>query len=73
MPVSAVDYKKQVDSGPVILTDEEIKVLSGKIEALVREEYGQEVYERLVRGPGEALMLAAHHLLGWRGLRDLIR
>jgi len=55
---------------PRIMTKDQIDALAEKIVNLVREECLRGQY---CEGPGESLMLAAHRLLGWRGLRDLIR
>lgn len=59
-------------NGPLVMSKEEIKALSEKIERLVMEECPP-VNGQICEGTGEALMLAAHHLLGWRGVRALTR
>jgi hypothetical protein len=55
---------------PKVMTQDQIRALAGKIEEVVRQECPQDQY---CEGPGEALMLAAHNLMGWRVLRDLTR
>lgn len=50
------------------MTDEEVMELASKIEALVRQEC--DVKEKSY-GVRDALMLATHHLLGWRDFRKL--
>lgn len=61
------------ENGPFCLTDEEIKRLASKIEEAVRGEFEPTVFEQLERGPGDALMLAAHQLLGWDKLQRFLR
>lgn len=61
------------ENGPFCLTDVEIQHLANKIEEAVRNEFEPALFERLERGPGEALVLAAHHLLGWDKLQRLLR
>jgi len=59
-----------VEDSPLIMNDEEIKTLAEQIENLVREQCPKS--ERC-GGVGSALMLAAHHLLGWNKLQGLLR
>jgi hypothetical protein len=54
---------------PIPMTKDEVIALATKIEALVRQECDVKDKSYWV---GEALMLASHHLLGWRDFRKLI-
>ncbi|MBU1666116.1 MAG: hypothetical protein KKG92_12055 [Gammaproteobacteria bacterium] len=51
------------------LTEAEVAALASKIVDLVHQEC--DVQEKSY-GVGDALMLASHHLLGWRDFRKLI-
>lgn len=71
MPIRTLKECQELEKSlrRIPMTEDEVIALATKIEAFVRQEC--DVQEKTY-GVGDALMLASHHLLGWRDFRKLI-